>query len=148
MAHHEQKEEFYNGVSTLNEPSAKWGWHGLSKGAVLRTGWIATIFMLCMIWGNHKGNVENIWLIVLGVVMIIGMLWYTFKPRGTQVRTVTARNKPQDHVEPNWCHDQANGTGAYARLSESQMRAWNRDPNEVAVTSGNAISADGQASLH
>lgn len=141
MAEHQQKEEIYNGVSTLDEPSAKWGWHGLSKGALLRTGWIATIFMLCMLWGNHHGNVENIWLIVLAAAMAIGLLLFTFKPQGTQARTVTARNKPLGHVEPNWCQDQVNGTGAYANLTDSQMRSWNRDPKAPTT----AVSSQGDA---
>ncbi|MBV7295232.1 DUF2631 domain-containing protein [Corynebacterium sp. TAE3-ERU12] len=126
MSQSHQKEEFYNGVSTLDEPSAKWGWHGLSKGAKQKFGWVSVVFLFLMLHGNHHGNVENIWLISLGVIFIIALLWHAFTPRGSQVRTVTARNKPLGHQEPEWCRDQVNGTGVYAELTDSQQRAWNR----------------------
>ena len=148
MGHHEQKEEIHNGVSTLDEPSAKWGWHGLSKGALQTAGWLSVGFMLFMLVGNHEGNVENIWLISLAVLMALGLLWHLFQPKGTQVRTVTAHNKPLGHVEPEWARDQVEGTGVYAELTDSQMRAWNRDPSQrsntsphAAVTSGNSGTA-------
>ena len=56
MSNHEPKEEIYRGVSTLDEPSAKWGWHGISKSAMQKAGWISVIFLLGMTIGNHKGN--------------------------------------------------------------------------------------------
>ena len=61
--------------------------------------------------------------------------------RRAQARTVTARNKPLGHVEPNWCQDQVNGTGAYANLTDSQMRSWNRDPKAPTT----AVSSQGDA---
>ena len=41
MSNHEPKEEIYRGVSTLDEPSAKWGWHGISKSAMQKAGWFS-----------------------------------------------------------------------------------------------------------
>lgn len=128
MAHGHKKEEIYNGVSTLDVPAAKWGWSALSEGALQKAGWISVIFLIAMLWGNHPGKVENIWLISLAAIFAIALLWRAFSPKGKQVRTVTARNKPLGHVEPQWAHDQVHGTGAYAELNESQLRAWNHAP--------------------
>lgn len=126
MSNHEPKEEIYNGVSTLDAPSAKWGWHGLSKRSMQIAGWISVLFLLGMIVGNHQGNVENYFLVGIATVIAIGLLWHLFSPQGSQVRTVTARNKAQGHIEPDWAADQVNGTGVYANLTDSQARAWNR----------------------
>ena len=57
MAHGHKKEEIYNGVSTLDVPAAKWGWSGLSEGALQKAGWISVIFLIAMLWGNHPGKV-------------------------------------------------------------------------------------------
>lgn len=128
MSNHEPKEEIYRGVSTLDEPSAKWGWHGLSKRGMQIAGWVSVLFLLGMTIGNHKGNIENYVLVTLAVLIALGLLLQMFSPRGSQVRTVTAHNKPEGHVEPQWARDQANGTGVYAALSDSQLRSWNRLP--------------------
>lgn len=127
MGHDHPKEEIYRGVSTLDEPSAKWGWHGLSKRSMQIAGWISVAFLCAMTVGNHHGNVENIWLLSIAALLAIGLLWQLFAPRGSQVRTVTAHNKPAGHVEPNWTADQRDGTGVYADLTPSQARAWNRE---------------------
>lgn len=129
MAHGHKKEEIYNGVSTLDVPAAKWGWSGLSEGALQKAGWISVIFLIAMLRGNHPGKVENIWLIAIAAIFAIALLWRAFSPKGKQVRTVTARNKPLGHVEPVWADDQVHGRGAYAELSESQLRAWNHTPD-------------------
>lgn len=126
MGHAEPKEEYYNGVSTLDVPNAAWGWSGLSKRSMVIAGWVSIGFMVFMLVGNHEGNVENLWLIILAAVMAIGLLWYQFAPAGKQVTTVTAHNKPRGHVEPQWAKDQVEFTGAYAKLDESQARAWNK----------------------
>lgn len=128
MAHGQKKEEFYNGVSNLDVPAAKWGWSALSEATLQKAGWISVIFLIAMLWGNHPGKVENIWLIGIAALFTIGLLLRAFSPKGKQVRTVTAHNKPLGHVEPQWTSDQLNGTGVYAELTESQMRAWNHTP--------------------
>lgn len=133
MAQNHQKEEIYNGVSTADVPSAQWGWSGLSKRGMQIAGWISVLFLLGMLFGNHPGNVENIWLVAIAGLFAIGLLWHAFSPQGKQARTVTGHNKPIGHIEPEWSADQVRGTGAYANLTESQMRSWNRIPGERSV---------------
>lgn len=81
-----------------------------------------------MLFGNHKGNVENIWLIVLAVVVFLGVGLWVARPTFKQRTTVTARNQPEGHVEPVWSADQLNLTGAYADLSDDELRSQNIDP--------------------
>ncbi len=123
-----QKEEVFDGVSTADVPNAKWGWSGLSERSLQISGWISVVFLIGMIKGNHHGNVENIWLISIAVLIAIGLLLRAFSPKGTQVTKVTAHNKPVGHQEPDWARDQREGTGVYAELTESQLRSWNREP--------------------
>ncbi|MEJ5927013.1 DUF2631 domain-containing protein [Corynebacterium sp. H128] len=128
---HKIEPEVHNGVSTLDEPSAAWGWHNIGRRPIQIAGWISVAFLLGMNFGNHRGHVETIWLIAIAALIAIGLLLQLFQPKLSQVRTVTAHNKPQDHVEPHWTYDQHAMTGTYAGLSESQMRALNVDPVSV-----------------
>ena len=69
---HTVKHEVFNGVSTKDVPSAAWGWSELSKRSVVLSGVIGGLFLLGMLFGNHKGHVEDIWLIVLAVLVLLG----------------------------------------------------------------------------
>lgn len=128
---HEIAPEVHNGVSTLDEPSAAWGWHGLSKSAVQIAGWISVLFLLGFNFGNHEGHVETIWLLALAGVMAIALLIHLFEPKLNQVRTLTSRNKPAGHVEPEWAYLQKTLQGPYAQLTDAQLRAHNIDPARV-----------------
>ncbi|MGZ8179954.1 DUF2631 domain-containing protein [Williamsia sp. SKLECPSW1] len=44
-------------------PSARFGWHGESKTTMRVSGWISGLILLAMIIGNHKGHVEDWWLV-------------------------------------------------------------------------------------
>ncbi|MGO1949458.1 MAG: DUF2631 domain-containing protein [Mycobacteriaceae bacterium] len=130
MADHSTKVEVYNGVSTEDEPSAAWGWHQFPRRATIITGTIGGLFLLGMLFGNHHGNVENIWLVALGVGTLLGVFLYArhsapgHTPRKS-IATVSAHNKPVGHHEPNWAEDQKNLTGVYAELTTADLRAWN-----------------------
>lgn len=128
---HEIAPEVHNGVSTLDEPSAAWGWHGLSKSAVQIAGWVSVLFLLGFNFGNHEGHVETIWLLALAAVMAIALLIHLFEPKLNQVRTLTSRNKPAGHVEPEWAYLQKTLQGPYAQLTDAQLRAHNIDPARV-----------------
>lgn len=132
MAHHSKEAEVYNGVSTADVPSAAWGWSELPRRGIITAGVIGGLFLLGMLFGNHKGNVENIWLIVLAVVVFLGLGLWLATPNFKQRKSVTARNKPEGHVEPVWSADQLNLTGAYSNLSDDELRAQNIDPTTVA----------------
>ena len=82
-------------------------------------------------FGNHKGHVETIWLIALAILLAVGLLIHAFQPKLHQVRTVTARNQPVGHQEPDWVYDQKTNTGVYAELTDSQLRALNIEPSRV-----------------
>lgn len=56
--------------ATVDEPSAEWGWHGqLHKGALIG-GWFVVIAMFGMLIGNQTGHVEDVWLVLFGILMI------------------------------------------------------------------------------
>nr|WP_306428374.1 MULTISPECIES: DUF2631 domain-containing protein [unclassified Corynebacterium] len=124
--------EVHNGVSTLDEPSAAWGWHDIGQHAIQIAGWISVAFLLAYNFGNHQGHVETIYLFTFAALIALGLLVQLFKPQGKQVRTVTAHNKPTGHKEPDWTYLQATATGPYAELSDSQLRALNIEPQRVA----------------
>ncbi|APT84994.1 membrane protein [Corynebacterium aquilae DSM 44791] len=123
--------EIHNGVSTLDEPSAAWGWHGLSRSAVQKAGWVSVLFLLAYNFGNHHGHVETIWLFALAALVAIGLLLQLFQPKLSQVRTVTSHNKPSGHQEPDWAYLQKSLQGPYAELNDAQLRSLNIDPATV-----------------
>jgi predicted lipid-binding transport protein (Tim44 family) len=53
-----------------DEPSAEWGWHGtLPRGARIG-GIFIVIAMFGMLIGNQIGHVEDIFLVLTGLIMI------------------------------------------------------------------------------
>ena len=130
-SNHSIKPEVHNGVSTLDQPSAAWGWHGIGLPTAQLAGVVSIIFLLAMNFGNHKGHVETIYLCVIAAVIALLLLLSIFPIRKKELRTLTAHNKPRDHVEPNWTYDQATLSGAYADLDDEQLRALNIDPARV-----------------
>lgn len=128
---HSLAPEVHNGVSTLDEPSAAWGWHDIGRRAIQLSGWISVFFLLAMLIGNHEGHVEDIFLITFAVVIALGLVLQLFPPHFKQRTTVSARNKGPGHKEPDWNKDQHNLTGVYADLTDSQLRALNIDPKAV-----------------
>jgi hypothetical protein len=58
-----------------HERPEDWGWHGEIGKWGRRTWWIAPLFLLAMLKGNHQGNVENIWLIGTAVLMVLVFLY-------------------------------------------------------------------------
>ncbi|RAV31583.1 DUF2631 domain-containing protein [Corynebacterium heidelbergense] len=127
---HEQHYEVFDNVSEAEVPSARWGWSMLKKRGVIIAGLLGGLFLLAMLFGNHKGNVENYWLIGLAIVTFLGTLWVAFQPTLTQKQTVTARNQPVGHVEPEWARDQHNLTGVYAKLTREELAALNQGGHE------------------
>ena len=123
--------QVYNGVSEADVPSAKLGWSELTPKTIQIAGWISVLFLLGYNFGNHRGHVETIWLISIAALIAIGLILFALRPELSQVRTLTAHNKPEGHVEPNWTYEQHTLTGRYAELTDSQLRALNIDPATV-----------------
>lgn len=130
-ASHEKAPEVHNGVSTLDVPSAAWGWSQIGRTGIQVSGWVSVLFLLAFNFGNHEGHVETIWLLVLAVLLAIGLLIHLFEPKLAQRRTLTARNQPVGHREPEWAYLQKTLSGPYAELTDNQLIAMNIDPARV-----------------
>jgi len=130
VADHGTKVEVYKGVSTEDEPSAAWGWHQFPRKTTIILGYVAGICMFGFLFGNHHGKVEDIYIVVIGLAILLGVTLYArhsspnWKPREAR-KTLTSHNKPVGHVEPVWTEDQANLTGRYADLTTAELRSWN-----------------------
>ena len=134
MAHaKDNAPQVYNGVSEADVPSARFGWSAFTDRTIQIAGWISVLFLVAYNFGNHEGHVETIWLVVLAVLIALGLILQATKPKLNQVRTVTAKNKPVGHQEPDWIYNQATLSGdAYENLTDSQLRALNIEPSRVA----------------
>lgn len=78
--HHTIREVVVDGISTLDEPSVEWGWHQHSRKVGLAVGGFFVLFLLGMLFGNHIGNVENLWLISIAVLLACWMA-ISLRPR-------------------------------------------------------------------
>ena len=67
VARHDEGAVVVNGVSSDDEPSAAWGWHGHYPKVARFAGFAVAASLLVMLYGNHQGKQEDIWLIVLAV---------------------------------------------------------------------------------
>lgn len=56
-----------NGVSSDEEPSVGWGWHGHYPKVARFAGFVVAAILLVLTIGNHEGKEEDIWLVVLAV---------------------------------------------------------------------------------
>ena len=76
-------------------PSEAWGWHGqwslfANKGSKVLLG-IFTAVMFLMLFGNHVSNVENYWLIVIGIGMVV---WIVVRERAARRTRHASHRKP------------------------------------------------------
>ncbi|HJE91990.1 MAG TPA: DUF2631 domain-containing protein [Dietzia timorensis] len=67
------KEIVRNGISSIDEPSVNWGWHGFNRKFGNAVGISFAVFMLLMLFGNHIGNVENIYLVSIAIAVFVIM---------------------------------------------------------------------------
>ncbi|MGV9712368.1 DUF2631 domain-containing protein [Gordonia sp. NPDC003424] len=63
-------------------PSARFGWHGQARKSFLIAGWFFVAFLLLMMIGNHRGHVEDIWLIATALVLAYFLIKASFGPKG------------------------------------------------------------------
>ncbi|WP_278755624.1 DUF2631 domain-containing protein, partial [Corynebacterium stationis] len=98
MSSHNKAPEVYDGVSTIDVPSAGFGWSRTPRTGTQIAGWVTVLTLLGFNFGNHTGHVETIWLFTLAALVAIGLLIHAFQPKLSQVRTLTGHNKPEGHV--------------------------------------------------
>lgn len=58
-------------VDPHDEPSAEWGWHGTFPVGAQIAGWFAAAACFLMFIGNQQGHVEDIYLAITGVILIL-----------------------------------------------------------------------------
>jgi uncharacterized protein DUF2631 len=58
-----------------HERPEDWGWHGESGKAARIAGYVMIVLLLVMIKGNHKGRVEDLFLIGFAAVIAISLIW-------------------------------------------------------------------------
>jgi Protein of unknown function (DUF2631) len=63
--------ERHTGVDVEDVPSAAWGWSQENYRLIHIGGLLAAAFLLAMLRGNHVGHVEDGFLIVFAVLIVI-----------------------------------------------------------------------------
>jgi hypothetical protein len=58
-------------VDTAEVPSAAWGWSGESRRTFRVAGWVVAVILLAMTIGNHKGRVEDIFLVGFALAIAV-----------------------------------------------------------------------------
>jgi hypothetical protein len=58
-----------------HERPQEWGWHGETGKWGRRGGVIATVFILLYLIGNHRGKVEDLWLLGIALLMVLILIW-------------------------------------------------------------------------
>jgi hypothetical protein len=54
-----------------HERPEEWGWHGEMGKWGRRLAIIPIVFLVAMVFGNHQGNLENIWLIGIAAFLVL-----------------------------------------------------------------------------
>ena len=68
-------------VDPHDEPSVEWGWHGSFPKATRIAGWLTAIALLLMLIGNHRGHIEDIYLIGTAAVIVLALIWDRIRSR-------------------------------------------------------------------
>ena len=54
-----------------HERPEEWGWHGEMGKWGRRLAIIPIVFLVAMVFGNHRGKLEDIWLIGFALLMVL-----------------------------------------------------------------------------
>jgi len=65
--------ERHTGVDVEDVPSAAWGWSKESHRLIHIGGLLSAAFLLVMMHGNHVGHVEDGFLIVFAVLIVVAV---------------------------------------------------------------------------
>lgn len=63
------------------EPSVEWGWHGTFPRVSRIGGWAIAVILLLMLIGNHRGRVEDLWLVLLAAIVVGALVWDAVRRR-------------------------------------------------------------------
>ena len=58
-----------------HERPEDWGWHGESGKAGRIAGIVTIVVLLLLIIGNHRGRVEDLWLIGCAFLVLVSLIW-------------------------------------------------------------------------
>jgi hypothetical protein len=58
-----------------HERPEDWGWHGEAGRTGRVFGWLLAVFLLLMMFGNHEGRVEDIYLVLASATIVVTLLW-------------------------------------------------------------------------
>lgn len=94
---HSTKEIVVNGINSLDEPSVEWGWHKHSAKVGWAVGGFFVLFLLGMLFGNHIGNVENVYLVGIAAILLIWMVISLRPKKDTSARSHKVYAVPSDH---------------------------------------------------
>ena len=95
--HHPSKEIVVEGISSLDEPSVEWGWHQHSRKVGLPVGGFFVLFLLALLFGNHIGRVEDIWLVSIAVLLAGWMLLALRPKKDDTLKKSRIHELPADH---------------------------------------------------
>jgi hypothetical protein len=62
------------GVDVEDVPSAEWGWSKENHRLIHIGGLLSAVFLLAMMHGNHVGHIEDGFLIVFAVLIVIAVV--------------------------------------------------------------------------
>jgi hypothetical protein len=65
--------ERHTGVDVEDVPSAEWGWSKENHRLIHIGGLLSAAFMILMMHGNHVGHVEDGFLLVFAVLIVIAV---------------------------------------------------------------------------
>ncbi|EFV14901.1 DUF2631 domain-containing protein [Segniliparus rugosus] len=69
-------------VDLAEEPSGQWGWHGEYPNAYRWIALATIASLLVMLIGNHKGHVEDVWLIAFAAITALWLVVDIVSKRG------------------------------------------------------------------
>jgi Protein of unknown function (DUF2631) len=62
-----------------HERPEDWGWHGETGKWARIGGWITVLVVLAYLFGNHEGDVENLWVIGIAGLLALVLIWDRFR---------------------------------------------------------------------
>lgn len=94
---HAIEEHVVHGISSYDEPSVRWGWHQHSRKIGQPVGWFFVVFLLLMLFGNHIGRVEDIYLVSFAVVIAVCLVAAALPHKDKTAKKNRVLELPSDH---------------------------------------------------